>query len=407
MYTDLNYDDIRAASEKYIHENDRSLYYIFYETVEKYISDKPIYVGDKVASMLLCNMKLNCDTTVWNLYADDVYDTAIKITNIVFQAKSKHISTKTTTMLTNIPNKEYTIYVNARMLFKLYSIQKYRGESLAKVFGNVQVSGFFGNKIYSVGEDVILIELYRILYSPSRQSDWLDCLDMEKKIFNRIQQKDISKIGQGETKKNITDDIYRLLSSMDSTVVVGEYALKHFKIINQANRLQIITDVDPEHIKNIIKHELGQEIVVVNHNIRLQFDFQITKNSVYVKHNDNQTLLVEIYNSTTYELVPYITHNNIKFGSYWVILKWIFVDIWILKMINAKHTEIAGINKLLNNATKLRQILYEKYKEDPFSVFQLTNYQGTYISDIVAKKKLINESNVRIRPYYPHIELRS
>jgi hypothetical protein len=96
---------------------------------------------------------------------------------------------------------------------------------------------------------------------------------------------------------------------------------------------------------------------------------------------------------------------KIKLANPWVILRFLFIDVWTLKLILNIGTDNPDfikrrIQQLIANCDLTRTLALSCLKE-PEKIFQLTNYVGSFIDENVAKKKLIKELGERFPVYYP------
>jgi hypothetical protein len=152
------------------------------------------------------------------------------------------------------------------------------------------------------------------------------------------------------------------------------------------NRAQNIINRKGENMtKNTCK-----EITYVVHRIPIPGDVLFKKFSIKCdtgKYNDN---IADIYNSTTYELVPFTIVDGKKIGSFWVLLRFIYIEMWILRVLSQesskRYLELSGqadmVTKLAANAK-------------PERLFPM-DFAGQWLDENVIKKKLNTIEN-----YYP------
>src|SRR5579872_849265 len=172
MYPDIITNYLKKADE-FVINNHRALYYDFFKFVEEFSAKNDIVIGGPVAMFLHGvedkeNKKLPKDIFQYDLYTDDLFNKARKITDGITQLKFKHVDPKMVELQTNIKNKELTIYVNTFALFKLYSLDNYKGSRLFKIMEPHAGIGFFSPRVLLMPLNLILVEICHSIYLPNR-----------------------------------------------------------------------------------------------------------------------------------------------------------------------------------------------------------------------------------------------
>jgi hypothetical protein len=434
MYAGLDVvDKLRPEAEKFVLENDRMLFAPFFAAAEKFFVDNNVVVGGKIGIDLLTNnTTITKDSFVWDVYTDDTFATAKELADSLSKVESSHIPARTVALQTSIRHREFIIYVNTRLLFKIYSMDKYRGLQLISVMGPVKRKGYFSDAILNViPEEIQLIDIYRTLYSPSKSKFWSLDIETEEIIYNQIrdsiEEKATEITGGARFNRPACDQIliHKIIAT-SSNVLIGDYALsliaEKSASINPS-RLQFISDVPIEDLVSRIEKVLTSDknaarkigvdrvkISSVKYNIHIPSDFQITKHTLYAIVGQDQTPIADVFNSTTYEMIPYwiVSYDgkNIKIGNPFVLLKYQFIDIWILKLImnigNEKKEFLkTRIKSLILHTDYLRELVKKLMASNVEKLFQLENYEGININELTAKKKLIKEIGERFANYYP------
>ena len=185
-------------------------------------------------------------------------------------------------------------------------------------------------------------------------------------------------------------------------------------IKNNASRIQFISSSDITDIVNTLTDIIAKlhpglsqfKVIYAKYFLNIPTDFQIIKYTLYLSINNEQTPLADVFNSTTFEMIPYWEYDHIKIGNPWVLLRWRFIDIWVLKLImnidkNSSDFLKNKLTELLDSIKKIRRIAVDALEKTPEKLFQLTNYSGVYINETVAKKNLIKDTGETFKPYYP------
>ena len=417
--------DLIAEAKKFVLENDRAQYQPYFETAERFCSERGVVIGGLNGIKLLLGEPLTKDSFFWELYCADTFAIAKDLVEVLYATKVNHIDSRTLNLQTNIKNREFTIAVDARILFKVYSLDMYRGVSLSNVMGSVQCDGWFGSKVNVFPPAIVLISLYQNLYSPSKCGQWEDSLTAEKSVYKKFIDEDGTDVKEGGFDKSVADDILlRSLLKDKRIVLIGDYAASKYGLVS-GSRIQILTDIPPEELSAMTSRVLSEEKnqlrrVKVTHtrtsyarfNLNIPSDFQISKHTMYAVVGGEQIPLFDVFNSPEYEQIPYVVIDKIQIATPYVLLRFVFIDIWIIKLIigieqvknDAEVKKELGLKARINSlkalASKLRDYAESKLAVEPFHIFSMTTI-GVNTSETVAKKKLIANVGYRLPNIYP------
>jgi hypothetical protein len=432
--------ELIAEAAQFTLDNDRRKYQPYFEAAERFCSERGIIIGGKAGVDLLLGNPLTKDSFIWDLYCANTFENAKALVELLYNTKNNHVDNQTISLQTNIKHREFTISIEARFLFKVYILDKYRDVVLEDIMEPSLVRGWFGSQVKVFSPSIVLIGLYQTLYSPSKCKQWQESYDIESKIYSHT----IEKIGGFD--RSVSDDILlRTLIKDTRVVLIGDFAAAKLGV-GTGSRLQILTAIPLEELSAMTSRVLSNEknqlrrvkvtherTIYVKYNLCLPSDFQITKHTMYAVVNGEQVPLYDVFNSPTYELVPYTTVDKIQIGAPYVLLRFIFIDIWIVKLIiglgkrgsgegaseddsdhkgsDSLRSDITGsadanlssrISKLMNIASAIREYIEVKMQSDPYQVFT-RDYIGINTSEVVAKKKLIANIGYRLPNYYPAV----
>ena len=125
---------------------------------------------------------------------------------------------------------------------------------------------------------------------------------------------------------------------------------------------------------------------------------------------------MDVYNSGKYELIPYrlssefnITNtpnypDSVKIGNLYVLMRFLLLDIWILRVIKnlgflTPSILESKINKILNLINDIRNA--NKFNKFTTKVFQIDNYMGVYQSMMLYQKNKISDAKFgSYAPFY-------
>lgn len=127
MYDDLDIQQYISAAEEYILLNDRAIYKEYYLQVENYLAEnRNILLGGQAAILLMFKKSIPQDLVVWDLYSSNPLQDAKDVADYLYKkANPSHLDEtqrKYIVVSRDLKNKEYTIIVNTRMMFKFYKL---------------------------------------------------------------------------------------------------------------------------------------------------------------------------------------------------------------------------------------------------------------------------------------------
>lgn len=427
MYTILNpIDDVIKNAEYFVLTNDRQLYDPFMRTVEKYCSDNKVVVGGATGISTLVGDSVDKDSYSFDLYIDDTFNHARSLADLLYKSRkdSPHVPSETISVESNIKHRMFTIWVNTRPLVKLYKLDMYRNVKLVDLIKPIEVPGRFGKeKVLCMSPEMQLISVYRKLYSPYSSRDHLtytQLIEQENKLFSKV--RDITG-GDPTTggkplrfsKQDLTKVYSMILRNMSNMIVIGDYAIGDVRDA----RLQLISSDNMNNLKKIVeqtvKKVLGDTygVLFVKYDLKLPIDYQLDKFTFYITKNSDQIALLDIFNSTSYEMIPFYNRNilgsNVKVAGDFVVLRFKFVDLYTTKLILNLGTSNERfmknkINEILDQIDRVRRNVYRKLEAKPFFVFQLENYEGIFEEENIARKKLMMKEKNYFSKYYPSMK---
>lgn len=410
MYTQLsNLDNCVSYASAYVLKNDRKLYEPLLSHIEEFLSSEPVVFAGQTASEYFDGKELNKDSYVFEIYASDPLNTSERLVDSLyakFKNNSPFIDINTLALETLIKHTEYSISVGSRSLMKVLTFGEYRGVDLIEIMNPIKAPGRFSGAIIKiVPEDWYLITAYRMLYSPQYVDQWEALYNLSGKILTTIiENNNPSKTG-GENITTIARIALLSIVKKSGLLLIGDKALNlYLDSDTQTQRLQLIFDSNnsPESIVGLLSKKLedstkkiamsDHKVDLVNYYLNIPSDFRIRKFTIYITHGKNKFPLVDMFNSGTYELLPYVVKEGYKIAHPFVCLRFYLIDLWILKLIehlggdnNQRRNQILNKMKTINELPKQ---------------FQLGDYYGEFSNENVARKKLMKALGMAPK-YYP------
>lgn len=391
------------AKAQPIVDEDRQRYKIIWEVLLQYCKEKELIISDKLAFFKSKKIRDS-----YSVYAINPFRHALEITNRLYKKLPEKLIRLNTVKI----YEEFTIEIDTRVLITIFTIQKY------KEYNNKQLTNaFLINEVYYMPPEIEIIEVYNDLYNPAKFAEWKDLTEIEGKLYELvIERNDAGILGSGisckKIRKEFTENfkielIKKWCVENTHIVVIGNWALEILNktlkdLCGTGEKLQIISDIEPVTLLNELNDFLNENnddeenpspsIKYREQDLHIPKDFRTRRYTYYVVLNTTKGVIekpiLDLFNSAEFELIPYQKISGINLGSKYVILRFLFIDLWIIRLI-----EIFGVIS--------KDILKEKIKKIMKIIFaihqmkdSLINFLGCY-RDYMIDKKLsnLNSSN--------------
>lgn len=430
MYKQVNIvEDVIEQAADIVTKQDRSKYDVFIAAAEKYCILNKGIIGGIVGVEMVSDACTGVSSKTHNSYQLDIYidDTlrhAKGLADYLYTSSLKtDIDGSTIAMTTKLKYKYFTIWINTRASFNVINIDRYRNVKLIDLIIPVLAPCRFnpGEFVYCMNVELALLYIYQKLYQPYSSSrgyvSYSQLLKYEQVLIESIGK---LKVG-GRSKKSFnkymdaSDIIDEFLVGDDqSNIVIGDYADETIsggvkrRRDTQHKRLQMISSEDPKAINGrlsrLVKRSMGNRYssIVIEYDLKIPSDQQLRKYTFYVTDNNSQRPILDVFNSTTYETVPYHRRDNMNIAGYFVVLRFRFIDMYASKLIAAlKRVEDTRYEGSIDNIMKLRDHISNKINDSPLEVFQTDNYKGIFVEENIVMKKLSAKYQYMFSPYYP------
>lgn len=147
---------------------------------------------------------------------------------------------------------------------------------------------------------------------------------------------------------------------------------------NNFNIIQYILDI----LKDILKKSKIEynKLAYNKSNIYVYNDFRLKKTNIFMMSKDNKKIsLINVFNSTDYELIPIIqTYNKFKIPHEFVIIRFILINLLSSQLydqhfsMNTYNSYISNIYKLYNLNIKYDKIFYTGiFRDEKLDKFQM------------------------------------
>ena len=307
------------------------------------------------------------------------------------------LPSKYSELRTVIPFELYIIRIDNVDILKLCGVTK-ANSNLYNILPRYTENGFT-----YVAPEVDLIYIYWKLYTIQNAEHWDNLLNVEQKIYEKYKSRIIH--GGNNWKRNKRQDsrtivelamqVIKETELWKTAIFIGDTALGE----SSYNRVQVLDRLEVAHqVENALRMK-RYEYIVKSHDIIL-LDSRLARKTIHIVINNNYIPFLDIYNSVEYEIIPYSVINNMKIAHPYVLMKFLFIEYWVMTMKFANKQ--AGANFVTAKIQHLRNMIETTHnKLDPQTV-DMSSYEfiGTYVDENILAKKVSLASN--LYPYFPH-----
>jgi hypothetical protein len=193
-------------------------------------------------------------------------------------------------------------------------------------------------------------------------------------------------------------------------VLVGAWARDWIRqgeqLCTNLEKIQLIADITP----NELQHELTMytkkitkmRITFKEQELHIPKDFRTVRYTFYMEVGSEKGIIekpfLDLFNSANFELIPYYLVDGINIAHWYVICKFLFIDLWVVRVIKTLGLFSADI---LNQKIDYIWQLIEFFKDKSVDESSI-KFTGTY-RDFQVDKKLNNLQIKTPYPYYPEI----
>jgi len=422
------------AMDSRIKEN-RNQYADLFEVVEKYVSENKLIISN--IKMLTGEKELYIDKYI--VYCINPFRHGNAMANLMAEKRTPINKGKWIQLRTGIAHKQLGIIYKNIELVEIHSICQFKNININSLIRPIKSKGFYTDyTLFIMPQEIELIDIYKKLYSPSFSKEWKKLLKIEPVLIDETNKRISGNIIGGEVKR-LYPDVYtikkiiilKLLAGSDF-ILIGEWAIKLIEmgivggaLCSTSEKVQIITSYTIEKTFNLLKDFLKTvysnpyEITYQEHDLFIPKEYRNKRFTVYIQTPCEiegqcpvkRRAFMDIFINGTYELIPWISSSrflkkkndgypkNIKIGNPYVILRFLLIDLWILRLIHSKGLMMTNVaNKKINNINvsigkirnpnKLGGIINKS--------FSLDNYLGVYSNEFIYFKILLSKQRIPI-----------
>lgn len=411
--TTVAVDDAIKSATDYVMRTDRSVYDPFFRVIETYIEINGGIMGGTAGEILLAAHRSSippepsCDSFGYTVYIDPAACNPINWTRTLVDqlfAVNSPLSARIG-MTTAVYRREFNININTRPCVKILVLSPFRDKmQFVKTVKPAKVQGFYGNKVHVMDAEMLLAGIYRGLHNPNTAADWPELARREASLAKTVVSDVHRKVfGGGDYSKVPWFELSGVIWIGDPAVSFHDTRASGGNLPTAFDdnwRPQIITDLDPDTIISMVEKIIprigGRKLIHLTTAPGLVGDPQLTKTTIYDESRGKRISLLDVYNVSSYDLVPYVESGGIRYAGVWPTLRMLFSDLWILRSIGKSDCISMRLTRILDGISRVRAVAWL----DLTHASDIITYAGMLQSDDDARRKLISEGQ-RIAPYYP------
>lgn len=391
MYSAIDAAGIAEASAEKAVMDDRLRYAPFFEAAERVAHDRGMTVGGDAGVLLLLGHELGPDDFLYEFFSDGALADARALADAVYAADPGGLG-HYANMRTNTPQKDFTITVDERPLFRVKALAVVRDARSADVVVPTLRPAYFAKdsggeplELQCMGAELQLIGVYAALTNPARASGWERLLRVEdalRKLFvAETRGKFAHVVGGGRAAKKDDDGedgpdadgedgpadaaTPRLVAALQKEYVPRSGHV----VVGTGGRLQLVSAnrfSDEEAAVGKIARRLGFRVQSASNDPKVPTDARLRRMTFYnLRPGARREPFLDIYNAGEYEVVPFVgpsedvagggtrgrekavrrrycPPSGERVGTFFVRLRFLLVDMWTVQLLFRLGAASAG-----------------------------------------------------------------
>lgn len=339
-------------------------------------------------------------------------------------------------------HEEINLFYDGRPIVIFKSVQLYKNISIIKLLIPMpSKSGIFTKEpLMLLPPELELMDIYHKLYAPDKAEEWEDLLKTEFHLYDLFIKRKPSMIGgAADCSKSIISNIETIKRLLilefmrnNPLILIGDWAIKLMEFGETGQpfkenfeKVQILIDSSitdfNELLENFLKNVTQYKCSYREEKLHIVDDGRLRKYTFYiggicsVTGQRMEKPFLDVFNSCRYEIVPFRLSSefnlsksdeypgDVKIGNAYVLLRFLLLDIWILRVI--KNLGLLTSNILENKITRIFASVEKIKNLRKFAglinkSFQHDNYFGTYQSLMLYQKNKLLDA--KFPPYIPY-----
>lgn len=397
-------------------KKERDQYSLVWETIESYCKKYSLILSNKYILTDNASAHMNIYDKVYNIYTENPFKHANNLTNDIHSALAKDDNVRFVNMQTLEERSEFAIQYNTRKIATINKLQKRKTHNDSnKLIKPVKI----GQLLYMPSE-LELIDIYHTMYNPATYDQREEAVIYEAELFKQVsKRKETGVLGSGCREKNRSQlealkvDLVKNWLPRTSFILIGAWAhdwIKRSDLCINVEKVQVLSDVSPKEILDRLQKFVHQStkfsVVYREQALPIPKDKRAVRFTFYVQIQSEKGItekpFMDMFPTMTYEVVPYKTVQKMRIGTKEVILRFLFIDLWVIRVIR----DMGFLTKEILN---MKLVYIWKLIEFFRNVYKIpgdVQFDGVYKNAII-EKKLKNLVSRQYYPYYPEAYLMS
>lgn len=415
-------------------KRDRDRYSTIWQIIEQYCAEHKLIISNKYTLLGMLDKLDPIYDRSYKIYTSNPFKHSNDLTNQIYQEISDSNPTDAPfiRLKTIKEQEEFVIEFDTRIVCVMYKLQKHKFVEPAAIIKPTEI-----DKLSYMPAEIELIDVYHDLYTMNNTH----AEQQEELLFNQVAERKSSGIIGGWSGNNCKDRKKDLIEAIKVSLVkdwlykkrtvkyvlVGPWAhdwMKHSdKLCTNVEKIQLVGDVQPMELLTELTGYINQigkfHISVREQELHIPKDFRTSRYTYYL-HIQSERGIVEkpfldLFNSANFEVIPYSVMSGIPIGHKWVILRFLFIDLWIIRVIKTlglisaeiltrKISYLWQLIDFFRKSGKLHSEPADKL-DKPINESDVA-FIGTY-KDFVVDKRMDNLKEKIFYPYYPFIYYRN
>jgi hypothetical protein len=310
-----------------------------------------------------------------------------------------------------------------RRVALLFKVQKYKGSEPREILKPVEIQGV----LYMPGE-IELINVYHTLYNPAKEKEWPDACRYEGVLFDQVVDRNARGILGGKScapcKQNILEAakislVRDWLVDQEDLMLIGFWARDWLKAPGPAQlpgnreKVQLIGNVNPKALLQRLKTFMGNftkfNVTTRPQELNLPKDFRTVRWTYYVGIQGMRGVVdrpfLDRFNSAEFEVVPCQPVRGLRLGARWVLLRFLFIDLWVVRFLREMgRIDAETLKKKVALAWSVVEYIRDQVDPELLPAGP-REFLGMYRDAMIDKKIASLGSTKSLYPYYPGLYL--
>jgi hypothetical protein len=408
----LNINDLA----KDVIKKDRDRYSLVWETVEEYSSKNKLIVSNVYKLLDQSNTLQAIFDKSYKIYTSNPLRHANELTNEIYKQLLNDDIRQYTKLRTVLENEEFIIDYDMRPVVYIYKLQKHKSVEPIDIIKPVAI-----DNIYYMPSEIELIDIYHQLYK-------MNDIELNTKHEELLYKQVAKRREKGILGSNCKDQRKQLLeavkidictkwimSNEKKSILIGAWAHDWIKLTRSGicanvEKIQIISEMNSEEVLislNKYMKSIGVKFNVTmrEQELHIPKDFRTNRYTYYVNVDSEKGVtekpFLDLFNCADFEIIPYYNIDRMYIGYKYVILRFLFIDLWIIRVIKT-----LGLltQEILNKKLIYIWDLIEFFRQ--LDVFDDFKFIGVYV-DAIIDKKINTLSEKSHYPYFPEVYYKS